>query len=212
MRRLTSICALLALAVVAGCSGCKSQSSPKETTGSEELSETDGMRPPADFSSIDGEEARSRAMFNEIGKALKHPRCLNCHPAGDRPMQGDLSKRHQPLVQRGEDNFGAPGMRCTTCHGDENYRNVPGNPKWHLAPRSMAWEGKSLTEICRQIKDPERNGGMTMDEIVEHMAEDSLVGYGWNPPDHYEPVPGSQERLGKLTRAWVDTGAVCPKP
>ena len=29
----------------------------------------------------------------------------------------------------------------------------------------MAWEGKSLGQICEQIKDPARNGGKTLDEI-----------------------------------------------
>ena len=45
----------------------------------------------------------------------------------------------------------------------------------------MAWVGKSLGEICEQIKDPERNGGKSMEELVHHMAEDSLVGWGWHP-------------------------------
>mgnify|MGYP006293355869 CR=1 FL=1 len=208
MRRLLSICALVAVAFGAGCS---SPSSQKSTAASDKLPPSDGMRGPADFESIDDQKARSRALFAEIGKVLKHPRCVNCHPTGDRPMQGDQSRPHQPLVRRGPDGFGAHGMRCTSCHGDTNYRNVPGNPKWHLAPPSMAWEGKTPTEICRQIKDPERNGGMSMDELVHHMAEDSLVGYGWNPPEQFEPVPGSQELFGKLARAWVDTGAHCPE-
>ena len=74
-----------------------------------------------------------------------------------------------------------PGMTCNTCHGPANadvvdqaetLKSIPGNPAWHLAPIEMAWEGKSLGFICEQIKDPERNGGKTMDEIVEHMAHD----------------------------------------
>ena len=32
---------------------------------------------------------RSVALFAELGKVLTHPRCVNCHPAGDRPRQGD---------------------------------------------------------------------------------------------------------------------------
>jgi hypothetical protein len=43
------------------------------------------------------------------------------------------------------------------------------------------------------------------------MAEDNLVGYGWDPPEQYEPAPGSQEQFGKLARAWVDSGAHCPE-
>ena len=95
--------------------------------------------------------------------------------------------------------MGVPGMMCTTCHGPENVdgrrpggdaQSIPGNPDWHLAPIEMAWVGKSLGEICAQIKDPARNGGKTLDEIVEHMAHDELVGWGWEPGDGREPVPG----------------------
>jgi hypothetical protein len=28
-----------------------------------------------------------------------------------------------------------------------------------MAPGEMAWQGKSLAQICEQIKDPQHNGG-----------------------------------------------------
>ena len=47
----------------------------------------------------------------------------------------------------------------------------------------MAWIGRSLGEICEQIKDPERNGGKILDQIVEHMAhDDSSAGAGIPAP------------------------------
>ena len=58
---------------------------------------------------------------------------------------------------------------------------VPGNPIWHLAPREMAWEGKTVGEICAQIKDPARNGGRSLASLVEHIGEDHLVGWAWAP-------------------------------
>ncbi|MFN3625805.1 MAG: Isoquinoline 1-oxidoreductase subunit [Hyphomicrobium sp.] len=164
------------------------------------------------FASIADESQRSVALFQEAGKVITHARCMNCHPAGDRPAQGDDRHPHMPLVVRGVDNFGAIGMRCTTCHGPANFDpgGVPGHPAWHLAPIEMAWVGKSLGEICEQIKDPSRNGGMSMEQLVHHMAEDSLVGWGWNPGVGREPAPGTQKEFGALIKAWVDTGAVCP--
>ena len=209
MNRLSYVCVIAAL--LAGV-GCSSQSAEQggEPSG-EKASAAKGMKAPSNFESIEGEEARSRAIFEEMGRALKHPRCVNCHPAGDRPLMGEESEPHQPLVERGKGGFGPPGMRCTTCHNNENYKNVPGRPGWHMAPREMAWEGKSLAEICEQIKDPERNGGKSIDGIVEHIATDNLVAYGWEPPDQYEAVPGSQDLLGKLARAWADSGAHCPE-
>ena len=52
----------------------------------------------------------------------------------------------------------------------------------------MAWLGKALDE---------------------HMAENSLVGWGWNPGAGREPVPSTQEVFGELIRRWVADGAVC---
>lgn len=205
-------CSLLVLFVALVAIGCSNRTSQKSDEQDSYLPAAEGMKSPADFAHIDDEEARSRAIFGEIGEVLLHPRCMNCHPAGDRPMQGDASRPHQPLVMRGPDNRGEAGMHCSTCHGVQNFRNVPGSPNWHLAPIEMAWEGKSLAEICRQIKDPERNGGKSLAELVDHMAKDPLVAYGWNPPEQMEPVPGSQELFGQLTQAWVDTGAACPTP
>ena len=75
----------------------------------------------------------------------------------------------------------------------------------------MAWEGVGLFGICQQIKDVERNGGKTLEELHEHNAEDGLVGWGWNPGPGREPAPGTQALFGALTKAWIDTGAHCPK-
>ena len=103
-------------------------------------------------------------------------------------------------------------MRCPICHQAANFEpaGVPGGPGWHLAPREMGWEGKTFAEICAQIKDPARNGGRSLDEIVHHVGEDHLVGYAWAPGPGRQPAPGTQAREGALLGAWVKTGAVCP--
>lgn len=171
----------------------------------------EALRGPEAFAAIKDERARAAALFTEIGKVLTHPRCINCHPATERPLQGDMQRPHMPWVVRGPTGDGVPGLRCHTCHGEDgNYRTVPGAPHWHLAPASMAWVGKSLPEICAQLKDRERNGGKSMIEMHEHMAHDKLVAYGWKPPPHLEPAPGSQQTLGALFQAWLDAGAHCP--
>ncbi len=170
------------------------------------------LRPASEFAGIANEAQRSAALFEEAGKVLQHPRCVNCHPAGDRPLQGADGHLHIPAVQRGDGGIGVAGLRCTTCHGQANYdaAGVPGHPEWHLAPIEMAWEGLTLGEICEQVKDPERNGGKDMAELVEHMAADSLVGWGWSPGAGREPAPGTQQAFGELIQSWADTGAVCP--
>lgn len=185
----------------------------------ETAANTQTLKPVSDFDSIADETERSVAIFEETGKVLQHPRCINCHPKGDSPLQGESMTQHQPPVQRGEANFGVPGMQCTTCHGPANVEvvaqaegleSIPGNPNWHLAPVEMAWEGKTLAEICVQIKDENRNGGMSLAELVEHMGKDDLVGWGWNPGKGREPAPGTQAEFGALYEAWAATGAHCP--
>ncbi|MGP1397407.1 MAG: Isoquinoline 1-oxidoreductase subunit [Inquilinaceae bacterium] len=182
------------------------------------LAQTDAetLRGPDAFTGIADDRTRATALFEEMGKVLTHPRCVNCHPRTERPLQGDAMMPHQPPVVRGDGGMGVAGMRCGACHGAENVAflgaegGIPGHPHWHLAPASMAWDGKTLGEICAQIKDPERNGGKTLAELHEHMAEDGLVGWGWDPGPGRTAPPGDQETLGALTQAWIDAGAHCP--
>jgi hypothetical protein len=170
------------------------------------------LQPASAFAAIKDPKARSTALFVEAGKVIQHPRCLNCHPATERPTQTDAMRPHEPLVVRGDGGIGAPGLRCITCHHDANFdpAGVPGNPKWALAPPEMAWAGKSLGDICRQIKDPARNGGRSMAELIHHMAEDPLVGWGWHPGGKRTPAPGTQAEFGGLIKAWADSGGYCP--
>lgn len=170
------------------------------------------LQPVAAFTHLPDDASRSVALFTEAGKVIQHPRCMNCHPVGDRPTQGDAMRPHEPWVTRGSDGNGAPGMACKTCHGFTNFEpsGVPGDPHWALAPASMAWQDKTLGEICRQIKDRTRNGDRSLDDIVHHMAEDGLVGWAWHPGGNRTPAPGTQAEFGALIRAWVETGAACP--
>jgi hypothetical protein len=167
---------------------------------------------PESFGSIADADARSAAIFTELGKVLTHPRCVNCHPAGDRPRQGDERRLHQPPVARGIGSHGTETMRCSTCHGNANFDpgHVPGHPEWHLAPREMAWEGKTIAEICDQIKDPARNGGRKLEDLIHHIGTDTLVGWAWHPGFGRSPAPGTQKEAGALVDAWVKSGAACP--
>jgi hypothetical protein len=172
------------------------------------------LRPASDFAAITDARARALALFAEAGRVLMHPRCVNCHPAGDSPHQTDRMRLHQPLVVRGADGHGAPTLPCNTCHGPRNFEpaHVPGHPEWHLAPTSMAWEGRSLGQICEQIKDRARNGDRDMAGLIHHLGEDTLVGWAWSPGASRTPVPGTQAAFGQLMRAWADAGAYCPAP
>jgi hypothetical protein len=198
------------LCFVAACGSSKVTTQP--ATGSHRDPPPGALRTVDDFVAVRNRSDRSRAMFVEAARVFMHPRCVNCHPAGDTPHQGMKLALHDPPVVRGSADSGVPGMECTTCHQDRNQQltRVPGAPKWHLAPIQMAWVGKSVSYICNQLKDPARNGGKTLAQIAEHAGHDELVAWGWSPGADREPAPGTQQQFGALVAAWVETGAECP--
>jgi len=175
-----------------------------------------GLRTVDEFDDIENASDRSVALFEEMFLVIESPRCMNCHPVNNTPLQGEEMQPHQPPVVRGAADFGAPGMPCSTCHGSENVPyttgegSIPGHEPWQLAPIEMGWVGLTAAEVCEQLKDPGRNGNRTLAELHEHNAEDGLVGWGWEPGKGRTPAPGTQEVFGALTQAWIDTGAACP--
>lgn len=202
-----------ALVVLLACGG-ETRSTPPATPPPVRLRDVPrhALRDPKDFDVIADRATRSRALFVEVARVLTHPRCINCHPSGDTPHQGMNLMLHDPPVVRGPDDNGVAGNECGSCHQDRNQEltRVPGAPKWHVAPREMAWVGRSGAAICNQLKDPQRNGGKTLAQIVEHNAHDELVAWGWAPGGDREPAPGTQKAFGAIVQAWVDTGAECP--
>ena len=206
--------AAAALALGVACALLPVLEDTKGQQASPSVAAANALRPVAAFAAIADDRARAIALFQEAGKVIAHPRCMNCHPAGDSPTQTERMQPHLPLVVRGADGHGAPGMTCATCHHGANYdvAGVPGHADWHLAPQSMGWQGRSLPQICEQIKDRARNGGRDLAALVRHMAEDSLVGWAWSPGAGRAPAPGTQAEFGALVRAWAAAGGDCPPP
>ena len=156
------------------------------------------------------------AAFRTIHRVLTHPRCLNCHPTDDVPRQGDDQQRHALGVVRGPDNHGALGMRCITCHSIINQINgVPGVDGWSLAPKEMGWTGLDEREICQQLKDPNRNGGRTLQDTLAHLTEHPLVLWAWTPGVHPGGRPRTPpsvplEEFRAAAHTWIERGGPCP--
>ncbi|MQW60072.1 Isoquinoline 1-oxidoreductase subunit [Sinorhizobium meliloti] len=217
-RRLkVGILSLLGLILVVGAGGLVYALYPRTMPQTQTLAarlqpvEIERLRLAAEFNAIADPRARSVALFEEAGRVIQHPRCMNCHPRTDRPTQTDGMRAHTPWVTRGVDGSGASTLRCSTCHQAENFEasGVPGNINWKLAPTEMAWQGETLGDICRQLLDPARSH-MTREELLHHMTEDELVGWAWHPGANRRPAPGSQAEFGALIKAWLETGAACP--
>lgn len=151
----------------------------------------------------------SSEMFTELATVFRHPRCANCHPGEDRPLQRGGQPHAPEVVGISVDG---PVTDCGLCHQTawNPQTRIPGAPHWELAPKSMGWHGQTDRQICEQIKDPARTGGRTLAEVHEHIANDELVAYGWNPGPRLAPAPGSVEAFAALFEAWFKSGAECP--
>ncbi len=167
-------------------------------------------------SAYKSDAAAAQAAFNRAWTVFDSPRCRNCHPSGDAPLQGDDGHVHIQDVKRGAAGIGVYGMKCSTCHQAANLLGAnmpPGNPKWSLPPANMKMviQGETAGEFCRQLKDPAKNGHRTLAQIIEHVSSDDLVGWGWNPGDGRTLPPLSRSEFVAAMKAWVDNGAACPQ-
>ena len=162
--------------------------------------------------------AESLRLYKEMHAVLGHPRCVNCHPKDDTPKQGMDGHVHSPPITRGPQNNGPVGLQCAACHGAANYdvARMPGAPSWHLAPASMAWEGKSAGELCRVMTDRSKNGNRDLAATVKHLTEDKLVAWAWEPGvdvfgNPRLAVPMSKEQFNRTVIAWARSGGACPE-
>jgi cytochrome c5 len=172
--------------------------------------------PAAPITRFASNDAPAEAAFNRAWTVFNSPRCRNCHPAGDAPLQGDDSHVHIQNVKRGPDGHGVYGMKCNTCHQLTNTPGdnmPPGNPKWSLPPSNMKMVivGETPGQFCRQLKDPAQNGGRTLAQIITHVSSDDLVGWAWNTGDGRTPPPLTRPEFAAAVREWVKNGAACPR-
>lgn len=164
-----------------------------------------------------GNQQSGLAAFETVKQVLQHPRCQNCHIPGNAPLQNDQRQVHNLNVQRGPDGKGAPGLQCTTCHGEANppasygLHVPPGAPGWHLPPpeRKMVFIDLSSGDLCRGLKDPKANGGKDLAALDKHVSSDKLVLWGWNPGPGRAPVPIPHVTFVAKFREWVAAGAPC---
>jgi hypothetical protein len=156
----------------------------------------------------------SQKAFLKVYKVLMSPRCMNCHPAGDVPLNGDDNHLHPQGVKRGVDGKGVYALKCTNCHQSKNTPGLnmpPGADDWHLPPSNMrlVFQGKSAHDLALQIKDPKQNGGKSPHDLIEHVKT-SLVKWGWQPGEGRTTPPLSYNEFVSQFKLWLDKGAVAP--
>jgi hypothetical protein len=153
--------------------------------------------------------------FKQVYTVLMCARCMNCHPSGDIPLQGDDQQLHTMLPKRGKDGKGIYAMKCANCHQATNTPGLhtpPGNPNWHLPPADMkmVFQGRTARQLAKQLINPKQNGNKNMQQLIEH-ADDGLVLAGWNPGEGRTLPPMSHAAFKKAWITWLTTGAYAPK-
>jgi len=153
--------------------------------------------------------------FKQVYAVLTSPRCMNCHPSGDTPLQGEDSHLHTMSPERGVEGKGVYAMKCSNCHQPTNtpgLHSPPGNPNWHLPPADMkmVFQGRTAHQLAKQLIDPKQNGYKDLEKLIEH-ADDGLVLAGWNPGEGRKLPPMSHAAFKKAWITWLTTGAYAPE-
>lgn len=74
----------------------------------------------------------------------------------------------------------------------------------------MGWEGLDDHDLARTLKDRSMNGDRSLAALREHIAEDPLVLWGWDPGVGREAVPTPHAEFVDAFDAWIDAGAPTP--
>ena len=164
--------------------------------------------------------AQERALraFEVVRSVLQHPRCQNCHIAGDSPFQDDRETPHEQFVVRGPTGRGAVGNECSSCHQKTNLplsygeHAPPGSPGWRLPPpeTKMIFNGVSAGDLCRTLKNRRATGGRTLASVMEHIRSNKQVAWGWAPGNNRATPPVSRADTVAAFKTWMDGGAPCP--
>ncbi len=74
----------------------------------------------------------------------------------------------------------------------------------------MLWQGLSVGDLCRALKNPKLNGDRTPEALIEHMETEPLLLWSWNPGRGREAIPMPHKEFVDLVKVWVSGGAACP--
>ncbi|WP_375230413.1 hypothetical protein [Roseobacter sp. S98] len=168
-----------------------------------------------------GSKTDGLAAWDRIFEVVSHPRCANCHTGpSDRPMWSGPSygetRVHGMNIRAGESRIGAEFIPCRTCHvtsetasNDTPHSAPQVADAWRLAPVEAHWFGQSSDDVCRQLRDPERNGGRTVEELADHLDHDVILHWAWSPGGGREPAPYNLDIHIRDLRIWGNAGQPC---
>ena len=174
---------------------------------------------PVAAQDIAATRAEGLQAWGRIFAVTSHPRCTNCHVAGNRPMWEGLgygeNTSHGMFVQADDSRIGAETLPCRTCHVTSASPNtVPHAPPhiddaWRLPPPELAWLGKTSDQVCRQLRDPATNDNKAPAELAEHVQTSAFVSWGFAPGAGRNAPAGTIAGLARDLAIWGAADSPC---
>ena len=115
-------------------------------------------------------------------RVLESPRCLNCHPAGDAPLQIDDGRPHAMNITRRSEKNGLtvrdlpPRQERRAARTSRRARRTGTCRRPRRRWCSRAARRRSCARSSRIRRRP---SGRDLAALIEHVAHDPLVGWGW---------------------------------
>jgi hypothetical protein len=171
---------------------------------------------PRNKNGINKDSIASVKAFMKVYTVLMSPRCMNCHPSGDAPLQGDDNHPHTMNVKRGKDGTGLYAVKCSNCHQPQNTPGVhtpPGCPDWQLPPENMKmiFQGRTPRQLALQIMNYNQNGHKKKEQLIAH-ARTALVKAGWDMGEGRTLPPMSYSAFVSVWDEWINKGGYAPRP
>ena len=73
------------------------------------------------------------------------------------------------------------------------------------------WQGLSVGDLRRTLKNPKLNGNRTPEALVEQVESEPLVLWSWYPGRGRAAVPMPHGEFVNLMKVWIVGGTVCPE-
>jgi mono/diheme cytochrome c family protein len=163
---------------------------------------------------INTDSVESVKAFMQVYKVLMSPACMNCHPAGDAPLQGLDGHPHTMNVKRGKDGTGLYAVKCSNCHQPQNTPGLhtpPGSPDWQLPPENMKmiFQGRTPHQLALQLMNYSQNGHKNKEQLIAH-ARTALVKKGWDLGEGRIQPPMSYSAFVSVWDEWINKGGYAP--
>lgn len=68
----------------------------------------------------------------------------------------------------------------------------------------LIFQGRSSARLCRQLLNPETNGGLRPETLIVHTVHGPFVAWVWNPSDGRTKPPGTHAQFAASVRAWIE--------